>query len=51
MAKRHVTTAIAVYLVAFAVTLRIFLVGYHATALLILVAVWAVIAVWTWRAQ
>ena len=50
MAKKHVTTAFAVYLLTFAVTLRLFLSGYHVTALLILVGVWVVIAVWIWLA-
>lgn len=46
MTRRPIATAIAVFLVAFAVALRIFLSGHHAAALLIVVCVWAILAVW-----
>lgn len=46
MAKRHITIAFAVYLLAFAVTLRIFLTGHHFAALAIILAVWAVLTAW-----
>lgn len=50
MAKRHVIVGLVFYLLAFAVTLRIFLNGHHVEALLILIAVWIVIAIWIWLA-
>ena len=45
-AKRHITIAIAGYLLAFAVTLRIFVNRHHFAALGIILAIWAVLTVW-----
>ncbi len=46
MAKRHITIAVAVYLFAFSVTLRIFLTAHRLAALAIILAVWAALALW-----
>jgi hypothetical protein len=45
MAGRH-RTAIVVYLVCFAVALRVFLVGHHALALGIVFVAWAILSAW-----
>lgn len=49
MAARHYRIAVLLlYLVFFGIALRVFLLGHHIAALVIVLVVWFVCAAWLW---